>query len=866
MLAMNHMLSHRTPNCAPLRRLPARRTRTRLLVELLEDRLCLDTVTLNFVDSGWWDSTGFRDINFGGQNYIVGQYAGLEYRDFFVFNLSGITDPIIGAQLRVFEPSGGRSSPDPTDTYSLFDVSTPIPTLRGSGTGQVQIFNDLGTGVDLGSHVVSNSDNGQVVPIDFNDDGLSYLNAARGGQVALGGAITTIVGSGDRYIFGGTGDPSNTRQLVLDIQPAGASVVASTPSGGTFGIVNSVRVTFNEEIDASTFTRDQIVSFTRTDGSGVTDLLPTVLGVTPVTGSGNRQFDIAFVSQFALGNYALTIGPDILDLLHHPMDQNHNGIPGEVPDDEFTATFTIQGPRIVSSTPAGDLLAPVGSVRVTFNEPVNPNTFTASQVASFSGPGGPLAVSGIFPVTGSNNTQFVLTFAPQTAAGSYTMQIGPDIQDLYGHRMDQNQNFIEGENPGDLYTASFAIESPHVLSSTPSGVLENPVGSMRVTFNESINAASFTTTQLTFTGPAGPIDVSYVAVVPGTAGTQFDIVFPTQTALGQYSMQIGPGIQDVYGNPADVYAAQFAIALNLLRNGGFEEGGGSFAGWTHVNLSGSFGDWYIQSGTVSPVSGFLVPAPPGPTHAAMTDTTGPGSHVLYQDFVVPGDIQTASLSFDRYIGNQAGIFVTPNTLDYSGAANQQARVDIITTTANPFSVAPADVLMNVYQTHVGDPPISGYTTQTTDLSALLAAHPGETLRLRFAEADNQSYFQFGVDQVALDLASGGPRPHGGGAAGRLSLAPPVISFAGALPLGQSPLGTAATLPYLQYSAIASVISTSLGATAPVALWSAPDTRTIDAVFTSLQEREHTAPLLQAQGLVSMPAGLGQDAVGAGLLG
>jgi hypothetical protein len=210
-------------------------------------------------------------------------------------------------------------------------------------------------------------------------------------------------------------------------------------------------------------------------------------------------------------------------------------------------------------------------------------------------------------------------------------------------------------------------------------------------------------------------------------------------------------------------AAGGAKAAPILVNGDFEAGGGSFTGWTVVNQPGSFpgSNWFIQSGTVSPASGFSVPAPPGPTHAAMTDQVGPGTHVLYQDFTVPAGVSAATLTFDRFIGNRAGAFFSPNTLDFNVSPNQQARVDIITTTANPFSVAPGDVLLNLFQTHPGDPLVSGYTTQTNDLTAFLAAHAGETLRLRFAEVDNQLFFQFGVDRVNLDVTAGGGVPEPG---------------------------------------------------------------------------------------------------------
>lgn len=204
---------------------------------------------------------------------------------------------------------------------------------------------------------------------------------------------------------------------------------------------------------------------------------------------------------------------------------------------------------------------------------------------------------------------------------------------------------------------------------------------------------------------------------------------------------------------------QRAFATPLLLNGDFEAGGGSFTGWTVVNQAGGSGNWLIQTGTTSPISGFGVPSPPGPTHAAMTDQTGPGSHVLFQDFVVPADLSSANLSFDLFLGNRDGAFDTPASLDYTVVPNQQARIDILTSTANPFSVTASDVLLSLYQTHSGDPLVSGYTLETFDLLAFLSAHSGQTLTLRFAETDNQNFFQMGVDLVNLDVTeSAVPEP------------------------------------------------------------------------------------------------------------
>jgi hypothetical protein len=188
----------------------------------------------------------------------------------------------------------------------------------------------------------------------------------------------------------------------------------------------------------------------------------------------------------------------------------------------------------------------------------------------------------------------------------------------------------------------------------------------------------------------------------------------------------------------------------LINNGGFEVG---FASWTRADQLGSLGTFALQTGTTSPVNGTTVPAPPGGTRAAMTDAAGPGSHVMYQDFVVPtAPILSAQLRFDVFVGNRASAFFIPSpaSLDFSTPAlNQQARVDILNGGTDPFSVSALDVLTTAFQTTTTDPLVSGYNTVTVNLTSLFTANAGNTLRLRFAEVDNVFSFQLGVDNVSL---------------------------------------------------------------------------------------------------------------------
>jgi len=198
-----------------------------------------------------------------------------------------------------------------------------------------------------------------------------------------------------------------------------------------------------------------------------------------------------------------------------------------------------------------------------------------------------------------------------------------------------------------------------------------------------------------------------------------------------------------------VCALSSPALAGLITNGGFDTG---FSSWTRTDQLGSEGTFALQTGTTSPVNGDTVPAPPGGTTAAMTDAQGPGTHVLSQSFTVSAPVVAAMLRFDVFVGNRAGVFVSPGTLDFSTPAlNQQARVDILLGSAGAFSVLPADVLLNAFQTNPGDPLVSGYTHHTVDVTSLINTHLGTPLTLRVAETDNVFTFQLGLDNIDIDV-------------------------------------------------------------------------------------------------------------------
>jgi serine protease len=114
----------------------------------------------------------------------------------------------------------------------------------------------------------------------------------------------------------------------------------------------------------------------------------------------------------------------------------------------------VSGPKVIASTFMGTATQ-LNKLRVTFDRPINPTTFTSADVRGFTGPNGTLSATyKIVAVSGTNNTQFDISFGAKAVAGAYSMVIGPDIRDALGNQMNQNGNAVTGEATADRYTAT----------------------------------------------------------------------------------------------------------------------------------------------------------------------------------------------------------------------------------------------------------------------------------------------------------------------------------------------------------------------------------------------------------------------------
>jgi hypothetical protein len=166
----------------------------------------------------------------------------------------------------------------------------------------------------------------------------------------------------------------------------------------------------------------------------------------------------------------------------------------------------------------------------------------------------------------------------------------------------------------------------------------------------------------------------------------------------------------------------------LIVNGGFETG--DFAGW--VLEDSGVGTFVINDGTFDPSS------PDGPlppydgNFSALSDQTGPGTHILYQEVILPAS-GNPTLRWVDQIRNHGGVFEDPN---------QEYRVEIRDTDNN--------VLVTIFSTNPGDPLLQDWTPRSADLSTL----GGQTVRIAFIEQDNLGYFNVHIDDVRMTGVNG----------------------------------------------------------------------------------------------------------------
>ncbi len=151
----------------------------------------------------------------------------------------------------------------------------------------------------------------------------------------------------------------------------------------------------------------------------------------------------------------------------------------------------ITGAKVTTSSATGLDAGSITGFRIKFNESIQISSFTTADITLTDPSGVLITVTSITAVPNSNNTEFILTFSggPRTAAGIYTLKVGPNILDLSGNQMNQDNDSINGEITQDQYVGSYSLFTTYTFTNTPTNTLikDRAITTSTITINQNIN-------------------------------------------------------------------------------------------------------------------------------------------------------------------------------------------------------------------------------------------------------------------------------------------------------------------------------------------------------------------------------------------
>ena len=176
------------------------------------------TITVTAADRGFYGES-IDPAHFpSNEVYGAGFYPTPdELRNFFVFDLSSISENITSARFDIEMGANGFISTLPSETLAIYSYDADIGDLVAG----VADFATLGSGEFYGQLSVSESDIGQILSIELSAAALADIKSASG-LFAFSGKVLDIAGPDIRAIFGGS--PSGTTNLVLQTVPVPAAV------------------------------------------------------------------------------------------------------------------------------------------------------------------------------------------------------------------------------------------------------------------------------------------------------------------------------------------------------------------------------------------------------------------------------------------------------------------------------------------------------------------------------------------------------------------------------------------------------------------------------------------------------------------
>lgn len=492
--------------------------------------------TINAIDSGWYDSTGFHDPS--NTNYLTGYLSSNNtvYRGFHVWAIpsSMANSNRTITQVTININRGGFAANIPgTEVVVATEVSTAVSTLRAGGTGQTGIFNDLShEGGTYGAQFVTGSDS--TVTFTNNTNLPSHVRLRAGSQLAVGTSLSTINPSGffypDQYVFGNSHLNDSPHSMTIFYADADLNVTG----GGSFGDIL---------VGSTSASRSITVRNSGESGSTLTGTIGSSGDSNFTPNSGSTPFSLA---QNVTSSRSFTFTPTVrgLDSTSVLVSSNDGNTSialsgrGVAPVEQFTSIAHAGAVRLGTSGSASVVIRNSGDgnasgLGVVSN--LRGSMSLASADSEFSG-----ANSAGISLTDGSSQQFSYTYTPTDRISDSQI-----LQFSYLNGSDDGRNLantqfatISGHGVGPEFAASQAVGSTLDFGD----VWRGDLGSLGLTISNltpdigyDMSLTGLTLLSATITGPDAGL-FSLIGFTPGTVLNPlemlpFSILFQDTTGI-----------------------------------------------------------------------------------------------------------------------------------------------------------------------------------------------------------------------------------------------------------------------------------------------------------------------------------------------
>jgi subtilase family serine protease len=325
-----------------------------------------------------------------------------------------------------------------------------------------------------------------------------------------------------------------------DESDRGIWVIDHFPRGKTPTPIDHINLRFNRDIDIQSFDRDDLV-ITGPQGH---------LALKENFEWNQNTVSLFFDSQEITGNYTIYVGPDISGNDDTGMDQDGDEQFFEIHDDVYVGHFLLEdqtGPYVVARSPNERIKGPIPNIIIEFNEEIEASSLSIHDISMVEENGTQIIFDQIVK---QSDKRYVIIPKISITSGSYTFKIGPEISDLAGNFMNQDQDSICGELSDDHYECKFIIDQqgPRIFFHSLFGKQNNAISLFDLTFNEAILASTLTMDTLSFSGSEGPLPIERIQQISVDV---YRIFISPQYYDGIFEIRLQPTITDLAGNFLD---------------------------------------------------------------------------------------------------------------------------------------------------------------------------------------------------------------------------------------------------------------------------------------------------------------------------